>query len=351
MDPAVPPKGVANAHAFLANLNDVGCVICNDAFSASHVPAIMPTCRHVFGASCLRKWVLSPNRGHNRCPVCRAVLFDDRLPLAEDENMADEQQEEEARARMSRPAQRSAGVPNTADTATARSVTQSSRAGQNAAVRGTPTAGNSRAGSTAPFHGTPIQHSPGNLEGPPSRPEILTRPFDDRLIQMATAQVMRHVEQHGIPPGRDRQQYIHWLAEKVVRHLNLQLHRRRLIEHQQRQRQRYREMLLRQTHRALPAGSVGAAGSQWVGPASQTGTFVAHDLPSLPQIHILNSHALNGYANVAQNGINGVPSYSLQGGWMYSPPGNRATPDAGNGQLSNGQGSNAPPSGMYGSAM
>ncbi|CAO2653360.1 Nn.00g027710.m01.CDS01 [Neocucurbitaria sp. VM-36] len=86
MNPNIPPHGRANAHTFLSTLLEHDCTICDEPFSATHAPVILPTCKHVFGSKCLRMWVLSGNRGHNRCPVCRDVLFDDGLPLVEDEN-------------------------------------------------------------------------------------------------------------------------------------------------------------------------------------------------------------------------------------------------------------------------
>lgn len=73
-------RGTANAHMFLGTLNEAECCICEEESSNTHAPVITPACRHVFGSRFLRSWVLSDNRAHNRCPLCRAMLFDDALP-------------------------------------------------------------------------------------------------------------------------------------------------------------------------------------------------------------------------------------------------------------------------------
>jgi len=77
------PAARNNAQNFLNTLDELECVICEEAFSETHPPVIIRTCHHVFGSRCLRTWVLSSNRGHNRCPMCRGVLFDDGLALVE----------------------------------------------------------------------------------------------------------------------------------------------------------------------------------------------------------------------------------------------------------------------------
>ncbi|KAF1843177.1 uncharacterized protein K460DRAFT_418292 [Cucurbitaria berberidis CBS 394.84] len=81
----VPAQGLSNADTFLASLNEVECTICEEPFDLAHAPVIIRGCWHVLGLHCLRAWVRSDNRGHNRCPTCRAVLFDDGLPLIEEE--------------------------------------------------------------------------------------------------------------------------------------------------------------------------------------------------------------------------------------------------------------------------
>ncbi|KAF2850179.1 hypothetical protein T440DRAFT_364567, partial [Plenodomus tracheiphilus IPT5] len=80
-----PPEDISNAQTFLGTLDEVECCICEEAFSDTHAPMITPTCHHIFGSHCLRAWVLSENRSHNRCPLCRTVLFDDGLPLVEED--------------------------------------------------------------------------------------------------------------------------------------------------------------------------------------------------------------------------------------------------------------------------
>ncbi|KAF1919655.1 hypothetical protein BDU57DRAFT_441275, partial [Ampelomyces quisqualis] len=67
----------ASARTFLDALEPIECIICHDGYNEAHQPVTLPVCKHVFGLPCLRTWTLSSNRGHNRCPICRAVLFDD----------------------------------------------------------------------------------------------------------------------------------------------------------------------------------------------------------------------------------------------------------------------------------
>lgn len=74
-----PTRGEANAQTFLDALEPIECIICHEEYGESHQPVTLPECKHVFGLPCLRTWIRSPNRGHNRCPSCRAVLFDDGL--------------------------------------------------------------------------------------------------------------------------------------------------------------------------------------------------------------------------------------------------------------------------------
>jgi hypothetical protein len=76
-----PPNGI---NAFLDTLREVEYSICEEPFSDTHAP-IVTACNHVFGMHCLETWARWSNRGHNRCPNCRGVLFNDGLPLIEDE--------------------------------------------------------------------------------------------------------------------------------------------------------------------------------------------------------------------------------------------------------------------------
>ncbi|KAH7406767.1 hypothetical protein DE146DRAFT_786572 [Phaeosphaeria sp. MPI-PUGE-AT-0046c] len=53
------------------------CALCYDPFSSSHPAAALPNCRHVFGSPCIEKWTASDNAQHNRCPECRALIFNE----------------------------------------------------------------------------------------------------------------------------------------------------------------------------------------------------------------------------------------------------------------------------------
>jgi hypothetical protein len=88
MGTPVPARNVANAHAFLNTLKESECTICEELFSATHAATILPGCRHVYGLECLRRWILSNNQGHNKCPTCQAVMFDDGLPFEKEDNSA-----------------------------------------------------------------------------------------------------------------------------------------------------------------------------------------------------------------------------------------------------------------------
>jgi hypothetical protein len=74
-----PTRSEINTQTFLDALEPIECIICHEEYSEAHQPVTLPECRHVFGLPCLRTWIRSPNRGHNRCPSCRALLFDDGL--------------------------------------------------------------------------------------------------------------------------------------------------------------------------------------------------------------------------------------------------------------------------------
>jgi hypothetical protein len=78
------PAARNNAQNFLNTLDELECIICDEPFNETHPPVIIRSCHHLFGSRCLRTWVLSSNRNHNRCPICRGVLFDDGLALVEE---------------------------------------------------------------------------------------------------------------------------------------------------------------------------------------------------------------------------------------------------------------------------
>jgi hypothetical protein len=53
------------------------CDICHEPFDAVHKPARIRArkCQHTFGATCLRKWVVSDQENSDKCPLCREILF------------------------------------------------------------------------------------------------------------------------------------------------------------------------------------------------------------------------------------------------------------------------------------
>jgi hypothetical protein len=55
------------------------CSICFERFDhRGHAPARLTgqnSCSHIFGSSCLRRWVESDHENANKCPSCRRVLF------------------------------------------------------------------------------------------------------------------------------------------------------------------------------------------------------------------------------------------------------------------------------------
>ncbi|KAF2443488.1 hypothetical protein P171DRAFT_486220 [Karstenula rhodostoma CBS 690.94] len=73
---ALPTRDHFLAHQISVIQN---CSICQDDFDTDkHAPARLcgpNSCHHVFGASCLRKWLKSDMLGANKCPLCRRELF------------------------------------------------------------------------------------------------------------------------------------------------------------------------------------------------------------------------------------------------------------------------------------
>lgn len=68
---ALPTKDV-----FLSNLEVFSqCSICLQAIDTAEHVAVRTSCQHVFGKSCLTKWIESSQANSAACPVCRTVLF------------------------------------------------------------------------------------------------------------------------------------------------------------------------------------------------------------------------------------------------------------------------------------
>lgn len=70
----------AKKSSFLQNNLETisACDICHEPFSETHAPARIKgpkTCQHIFGMTCLRKWMNSGSKQSNTCPKCREVLF------------------------------------------------------------------------------------------------------------------------------------------------------------------------------------------------------------------------------------------------------------------------------------
>jgi hypothetical protein len=78
------PAATKRSQRLFYTPREVECSICEEPFSDTHAPVIT-NCDHIFGMHCLEAWARSNNRGHNRCANCRGVIFDDDLPLIEDE--------------------------------------------------------------------------------------------------------------------------------------------------------------------------------------------------------------------------------------------------------------------------
>jgi hypothetical protein len=81
MNATPPARNETATDNFLRALDEVECIICEEAFGATHAPVLLPKFHHILGRHCLKAWVQSPNCGNNRCPNCRVILFDDGLPL------------------------------------------------------------------------------------------------------------------------------------------------------------------------------------------------------------------------------------------------------------------------------
>lgn len=52
--------------------------ICTDTYNAAHPPFQITLCAHIFGQPCLEKWTTSTSENANRCPFCRAKLWESR---------------------------------------------------------------------------------------------------------------------------------------------------------------------------------------------------------------------------------------------------------------------------------
>jgi hypothetical protein len=63
---------------------DQECALCYEDLSQEHPPVLLDNCCHVFGQQCLDKWTASDNLHRDKCPTCRAVLFNDREPRGND---------------------------------------------------------------------------------------------------------------------------------------------------------------------------------------------------------------------------------------------------------------------------
>jgi hypothetical protein len=89
----LPPRNQANSEKFINflrelaryGLQDCSVLECVCDEGDKGPVATLPTCRHRYHLHYIRQWIESPSRGHNRCPVCRTVMYDDGLPLAENE--------------------------------------------------------------------------------------------------------------------------------------------------------------------------------------------------------------------------------------------------------------------------
>lgn len=60
--------------------NDMSCTLCSETFLYGRNPEVPVrlNCSHIFGMSCILKWVSPVSRnGNNSCPICRKPLFDD----------------------------------------------------------------------------------------------------------------------------------------------------------------------------------------------------------------------------------------------------------------------------------
>ncbi|KAF2642220.1 hypothetical protein P280DRAFT_506639 [Massarina eburnea CBS 473.64] len=59
------------------------CTICMDTYDGSHRAVQLP-CSHVFGRNCISEWANSRAENSNACPICRAPLYDDGRPTAQE---------------------------------------------------------------------------------------------------------------------------------------------------------------------------------------------------------------------------------------------------------------------------
>jgi len=65
---------------FLNNLETFEhCDICQEAFDEVHVPT-RTKCNHLFGATCLKKWIDSDEDQSHACPMCREPMFTKPVP-------------------------------------------------------------------------------------------------------------------------------------------------------------------------------------------------------------------------------------------------------------------------------
>ena len=54
------------------------CNICLQPFDTEHIPARLSgtnSCHHVFGSTCIKKWLTTTNDNANKCPTCRTRLY------------------------------------------------------------------------------------------------------------------------------------------------------------------------------------------------------------------------------------------------------------------------------------
>ena len=72
------------------------CFICLEPFDAAHPPtrlnAMSDPCKHIFGAPCLREWVMTASENSDSCPVCRTKMF---TYISDEDEDCDEDNDEE----------------------------------------------------------------------------------------------------------------------------------------------------------------------------------------------------------------------------------------------------------------
>jgi hypothetical protein len=51
------------------------CIVCTEAFSATHPPVALP-CRHIFGHECIKRWLRKGRGNTHACPTCRYVVIE-----------------------------------------------------------------------------------------------------------------------------------------------------------------------------------------------------------------------------------------------------------------------------------